>query len=101
MIPTALFQAIVRRFSSDDYVMNVRLAETCRSDAHEATLLAQFLQRAGANVAHTAFESADQLVAQRAERAFVRDAAFHTLWHGLAALGCLLHHAVAIGAGGP
>ena len=58
-----LFHAVVGGFSSDDYVVNVGFAETGGGDADELAFFGQVFQCAGANVAHAAFQAADELIA--------------------------------------
>src|ERR1700730_3023478 len=78
-----LFNLVVRRFTRDDHVVHVAFAQARDSDAHEAGAFLQLGKRRYAAVAHSAFEPPDQLVRQRSERTFVRDAAFDTLRDGL------------------
>src|SRR3954463_16113299 len=67
--------AIVRRLFRDRHVVRMRLSETGARDSDEARLL-HVLDRRGAAVAHGRREAADELVGDRAHRAFVADAAF-------------------------
>src|SRR5260370_1392183 len=84
--PPPLFHTIVRRFFRDDNVMHVALAQSRGGDSNESALFAEFLQCGSSHVAHPALESADELVGQRAKRAFVRHTALNAFRNGFAVL---------------
>jgi hypothetical protein len=94
-----LLHPIVRGFARDDDVMDVTFAQASGGDADEAGFFGEFTQRGCADVAHAAFEAADELVGQGAERTFVRYAAFDAFGHGLAAFVSVLNGCVTVGAG--
>src|SRR5438105_13767302 len=81
----ALLHAIIRRFLGDDDVVHMALAQSSSSDANEAALLLQFLERARAYVTHPASQPADKLIGHSAQRPFVANAPFHAFTHRLAA----------------
>src|SRR5262245_14699913 len=64
--PFNLFHAIVRRFLGNNDVVHVALSKSRRCHANEAALFLEFFQRARANITHSAAQSANQLVCQRA-----------------------------------
>src|ERR1700739_4574392 len=74
--------------------MDVGFAEACGGDADKAALFGKFLQRARADIAHTAFQAADELIGEAGERALVSDATFNPFGDGLAALGTFLRIAI-------
>src|SRR5271154_6954210 len=80
-----LFDLIVRRFARDDHVMHVAFAQPRDRDPHEPRALLQLRERCHAAIAHSALESAHELIDQRAERSLVRDAPFDALRHGFPA----------------
>src|SRR6266481_4302060 len=84
--PAFLFYAVVGGFAGDDYIVNVAFAKTGGSDAHEFAALGEGFQVFGADVAHAAAQTADELIGEGGQGAFVRDAAFDALGHGFAAL---------------
>src|SRR5712691_5907682 len=64
--------AIVRRLFRDRHVVRMRLAQSSSRDAHEPRAL-HVLDRRRAAIAHCLAQTADELVDDRRERAFVRD----------------------------
>ena len=82
----------------DDDVVDVAFAEAGGGDADEFAELREFGERACADVAHAAFEAADELIGEAVERAFVGDAPFDAFGNGLAAFGAFL--GIAIGGAG-
>jgi len=58
----ALLHAVVGGFFGDDYVVDVGFAEACGGDADEFAFFGEFFQGAGADVAHAAFQAADELI---------------------------------------
>ena len=67
----------------------------------EAAVGLEIVECGGSYVTHAGFQAADELVGERAERTFIRDAAFDAFRHGFPALavGVVLHGGVAVGAG--
>src|SRR5262245_51825998 len=55
-------ERIIGRFAGDGDVVHVAFAQAGGGDFHEARLLAQFLQVAGADIAHGRAQAADELV---------------------------------------
>src|SRR5437867_2704618 len=66
-----LLQAIVRRFTGDDYIVHVAFAESRTANANEPRLLLQFTDGLAANISHTGAQSADQLMDHSGESATI------------------------------
>src|SRR5262245_61903280 len=74
---------VVRRFFRDGNVVHVAFADTGIRDAHKARTRAHLLDVAAARVAHRCAESARELVQDRHDAAFVRNAPLDALGHEL------------------
>src|SRR5258706_3805222 len=78
--------AVIRRLGRDLHVVGVGFAEARATDADEARLRAQILDRGRADVAHTQTQTANELIHERRERAASGHASFDALGHELAEL---------------
>src|SRR6185437_588237 len=76
-IPCRLFNLIVRRFTGDDHIMHVALAQPSAADANKPCLLLQVRNGVGAAVAHPGTQSANQLINHGRQRTPIRHAALN------------------------
>ena len=72
----ALFHAVIRRFLSNDHVVNVAFPQSRWGNPQEARFPLQLADVARAAVAHAGFQAADQLVDKIGQRAFGRNPPF-------------------------
>src|SRR6266850_6045210 len=82
-----LLHSVVGGFLGDDYVVDVGFAEAGGGDTDEFAFFGELVQGAGADVAHAAFQAANELIGEAAERSFIGDTSFNAFRNGLAALG--------------
>src|SRR5580692_3972315 len=94
MFKGALFAPIIRSFASDDYVVHVAFEQAGRRDADELAAFLKLGEIGRATVTHAAAQTADELVYQAGERAFVGNLAFDAFWNRLAAFRAFLRVAI-------
>jgi len=80
---TLCIVAVIRCFFRNIYIVRMRFLESCTGYSYELAVLLEILYRMGPAIAHTASESANELIDRIRKRSLVGNSSFYALRHEL------------------